>query len=296
MKHLAKLISTAAAVLVLIVPVLAQNRRPAGQSQPSGQRTRPATATTSTGQTRGPVYSQPSSATTSRRTSRGYSPSSYFVRPSSIRWSTRDLVGSSFTSTSYLQYWNQFIFELQLRMGANPLLFDYNMRNATDPLFLRRFWVNSEPLTHPALLKASLQQPLLLSEQILTLVDDLETILTDLEAGRSVDRQAIQDMAKNIRDRAEDIRKDSSLDFLDLRKDRDVLDGTHPDELGLAAIGKLREIAVDLHTQLRRMYTKEETSTVSVEDLSRPSFESMSKGIEKLSKVIEKSAEKLQTS
>jgi hypothetical protein len=41
------------------------------------------------------------------------------------------------------------------------------------------------------------------------------------------------------------------------------------------------------------MYTQNATSTVSVNALTGPSFDSLSKGIEKLSRVIENSAKKI---
>jgi len=52
-------------------------------------------------------------------------------------------------------------------------------------------------------------------------------------------------------------------------------------------------MAVDMNTQLKAMYDQNSTATVSVQNLSQPSFESLSKGIERLTKVIENSAKHL---
>jgi hypothetical protein len=160
-------------------------------------------------------------------------------------------------------------------------------------LYFSRFYRNSEPLITPELMMLTLRAPLSLSAQMVAAVDQLQVMLTDLQAGTQVSKQNIAAKAQEIRDLAKKIRQDQSLAFVDQRLDQSIGKGNQFDNLGLAAIDQLRELATDLHTQLKGMYSQSSTSTISVQNLSQPSFASLSKGIEKLTKVIEASARRL---
>ena len=188
--------------------------------------------------------------------------------------------GTSFSSVNTYYQWQDFYYYLQTRYLMNGLYFD-------------RFYRNAEPLITPQLLKLTTREPLRLSMQMITAVDDLEAMLQALQAGKPVNKQDIAAKAQDIRELAKQIRQDQALSFVDQRKDKDILKGNNIENLGLEAISQLREMVTDLNTQLKSMYTQATTSTVSVNSLTQPSLESLSKGIERISRVIENSAKKI---
>ncbi len=154
-----------------------------------------------------------------------------------------------------------------------------------NPLYFRRFYVNTEPLLTPQLAKLTLRQPFEWSTKMVAAVDDLQAMVMDREAGKSVDPQAIASKTDQIRDLAKQIRRDQSLAYFDQRKDRDLLKGLNLDTL--SALKQLRELATDMNTQLKGLYQEQKPFAVSVGTLTQPSFQSLSKGIEKLTKSID---------
>jgi len=176
--------------------------------------------------------------------------------------------------------WQDFLWNLQTRYFL-------------DAMYLSRFYRNSEPLVTPHLMKMVVREPLSLSTRMLAAVDELGTLVSDLEGGKPVPKQDITTKAQEIRELAKKIRKDNTLSFVDQRADKEVPKGENTETLGLETIRQLRTMAVDMNTQLKAMYNQNSTATVSVQDLSQPSFESLSKGIERLTKVIENSAKHL---
>jgi hypothetical protein len=187
---------------------------------------------------------------------------------------------SSFNSTGNYYQWQDFFYYLQMHYYMNDAYFS-------------RFYRNREPLVTPELLKLTMRQPMKLSLQLLAAVDELELMIKARDGGKQVDRQAISSKTAEIRDLAKKIRQDESLAFFDQRRDKDVFKGMQADNLGLEAISQLREMATDLNTQLKGLYSQSQPSTVSVQSLTAPSFESLTKGIDKLSKVIENSARRM---
>lgn len=187
---------------------------------------------------------------------------------------------TSFSTPDYYFQWQNFYSYLRMHYFMNSSYFG-------------RFYRNREPLMTPELLKLTMRQPLRLSMQLVSAVDELESMIKDQEAGKTVDRSAISAKTQEIRDLAKKIRQDESLAFFDQRRDKDVLKLSHVDGMGLEAVGKLREMALDLNTQLKNMYSQTQPSTVSVQSLAAPSFESLTKGIDRLSKVIDSSARKI---
>lgn len=172
--------------------------------------------------------------------------------------------------------------------------YDYlQMRYLMNGLYFNRFYNNVEPLVTPQLLRLTTREPLRLSMQMITAVDELEAMLQALQAGKPVNKQEISAKAQEIRELAKHIRQDQALSFIDQRKDKDILKGNNIENLGLEAISQLREMVTDLNTQLKGMYTQSTTSTISVNSLTQPSLESLSKGIERISRVIENSAKKI---
>jgi uncharacterized coiled-coil DUF342 family protein len=150
---------------------------------------------------------------------------------------------------------------------------------------MHRFYINREPLITPQMVRLTLDTPLAASERLLADVDALQALVDDMQAGKPVTKEQISAKTQEIRELAKRIRSSQSIAFFDLGKRQDVTKGV--DKLGLGAISQLREMALDLNGQLKGMYNQTATSTISVNSLNQASFESLSKGIEKLSKVIE---------
>lgn len=190
------------------------------------------------------------------------------------------LGGTSFNSVNTYFAWQDYYYYLRTRYLMNSLYFT-------------RFYRNVEPLVTPQLLRLTTREPLRLSMQMMTAVDELEAMLQARLAGKPVSKQDIATKAQEIRELAKKIRQDQALSFIDQRKEKDVLKGNNIEKLGLEAISQLREMVTDLHTQLKSMYTQNTTSTISVNSLTQPSFESLSRGIEKLSRAIENTAKKI---
>ncbi len=190
------------------------------------------------------------------------------------------LEGTSFTSVNTYYAWQDFYGYLRMHYMMNGLYFS-------------RFYRNCEPLVTPQLMRLTTREPLRLSLQMMTAVDELEAMLQAREAGKPVSKQEITAKAQEIRELAKRIRQDQALTFIDQRKDKDILKGNNIESLGLESVARLREMVTDLNSQLKSLYAENATSTVSVNSLSQPSFESLSKGIEKLSKAIENSAKKI---
>ncbi len=230
------------------------------------------------------IAASSSSSTVSTSVSRDYSSGSgAFVAAPSVgapQSYTPDLRGTSFVSAnSYYQSMDFFYW-----VRRNYFL---------DRYYFSRFYRNTEPLITPQLARLTLRQPLALSSRLLIAVDELEALIRDAQAGKQVDKQQIAEKTKEVRELAKQLRQDQSLNYFDQRKDRDLLKGTRYDDLGLEAIAQLREMALDLNTQIKSLYEQSSTSTVSVDSLSQPSFMSLSKGIDKLSRVISSSARRL---
>jgi len=190
------------------------------------------------------------------------------------------LQGTSFNSMNSYLMWQDFLWNLQTRYFL-------------DAMYLSRFYRNSEPLVTPHLMKMVVREPLSLGTRMLAAVDELGTLVSDFEGGKPVPKQDITTKAQEIRELAKKIRKDNTLSFVDQRADKEVPKGENTETLGLETIRQLRTMAVDMNTQLKAMYNQNSTATVSVQNLSQPSFESLSKGIERLTKVIENSAKHL---
>ncbi len=218
----------------------------------------------------GPYNGSPSSP--------GYTSSPY-ASPSGIP--IYSLKQTSFGSLSSYYSWNAFYGYLYGRYSLNP---DY----------FNRFFRNTEPLITPPLLKLSLRESVDLSSQMLDLIDQLQLMLGDAQAGKTFDKEESLENVKQIRMLAKEIRKNGAISYIDLRKERAIYEKRKSgfDMLGPEALGKLREMAVDLNNQLKNMHNEASTQTVAVDHFSQPSFKSLAKGIEELSKDIEKSIKK----
>jgi hypothetical protein len=187
-------------------------------------------------------------------------------------------VGSSFSNLNYYQFLG---FWGWMRSNYSWLqLMQYGLWDAN------RYYRNFEPLVTPQMFKLTLNRPLRLSQRMVSAVDELQALLDENKSGKTVSKDQIEGKTQEIRDLAKAIRNDQALAFFDPRKPRDITKGF--DNLGQGAINQLRDMVQDLNSQIKLMQSQTATSTVSVESLNSDSFQSLSKGIEKLSRVIEK--------
>lgn len=187
-------------------------------------------------------------------------------------------VGSSFNPYNYYQSIN-FLSWLQSNFWFEMMsmrMYDFN-----------RFYRNREPLITPELVHLTFREPLSASQKLLNDVEELETMVEAMQSGQPVDKEALETKTQEIRNLAKKIRQYQPIAYFDLRRSRDLTKGSS--SLGLGAIKQLREMAEQLNSQLKTMYNQKVTSTISVNSLNEASFESLSKGIEKLTKVIENS-------
>jgi hypothetical protein len=190
-----------------------------------------------------------------------------------------NLQGTSFGSLWMYQDFNNYYYYLCSHFNLNPSYFD-------------RFYRHTEPLITPEMLRLTLRTPIRLSSRMLDSIDQLEAMLRDVESGKTIDRKALLNKSREIREFAKQIRRNQTLQHFDLREDTDLF---KQDENGLSleALDRIRAMAVDLDHQLRNMYSQTATSTISVENYKQPSLESLAKGIERLCKNIEKSAKNM---
>jgi len=161
------------------------------------------------------------------------------------------------------------------------------------PVYSRRFLVNREPLLTPSLLRIAVRKPLRLSSVLISELDNLDAMLLKMKNGEDIDKKQIALKIREIRDISKQISKSSDWDVIDQRKDKDILKGMQLAGFSLEDRARLREIATDLHTQLQDWYNSSSTNTISATSLTQPSIESLTKGIEKISKAMEKSVKRM---
>ena len=191
-----------------------------------------------------------------------------------------DLRGSSFRTFNSYYMWNNYYSYLSTSFDVSPVYFD-------------RFYRNAEPLITPGMLKLTLREPISLSSEMLDSIDRLQEMLGAGLSGASTDRQALVEKSRHIRELAKRIRQNQTLSYIDLRENKNLYNNGDHDAFSPEAMQKLREMATDLDRQLRNMYRQSSTSTVSVESYKEPSLESLTKGIEKICKVIETYSKRL---
>ena len=272
-------------VLLAVLPLPAQNRGAAGSGSDAGRGV--ATGATYSGSASSYSTGSPSYSTYSGGgsysadplgnrafggTSFGSGLGNYGGRP--------NLNGTSFYTYDYWNMWNNYYTYLYHYYSLNPSYFT-------------RFYYNREPLMTPAMLRITLRQPMFISTEMLTMIDQLEMMLGDAKSGKAVDKEEIIAKSQAIRKMAKLIRENRTLTMIDLREETDAYKESNTDALSLESIGKLRELALDLNRQLREMYSMSSSSTISVQSYKDYSFESMAKGIEKACKAIENSSKRL---
>jgi len=163
--------------------------------------------------------------------------------------------------------------------------------------YLWRYQQGDSPLTQHSM-GIALQQCASASLGLLRLSDKLEGLVDQYESGeltqKDFERQ-IGQTTKEIRKLSKKIRKDDFLDYIDQRQTKHV--PSFPEATSVAGLRSLtkqlrlmaREIDFGLDT-----YRKEDMSrTVNVRELEQPSYDSLTKGIDRLSKTINNSARRL---
>jgi hypothetical protein len=199
--------------------------------------------------------------------------SGYQSAPILLNATSFGTVGNLYSWTNYYSY----------------LVSSYDMT----PSYFSRFYRNPEPLITPEIIKLTLREPLGLSKNILDSIDELETMLKDSDSRTVADRKALAAKSKQIRDLAKKIRRNQTLSAIDLRKEEKLYEKPEKASLDIEALNLLREMAVDLDRQLRNMYSESSTSTISVQSYQEHSLESLAKGIERVCKSIEVSANRI---
>jgi len=187
---------------------------------------------------------------------------------------------SSFTTWNTYWNWQYFFYRLQTQYYL-------------DPGFAHRFVVNREPLLTPSLLHMAVMTPLRLSSLMLAEMNDLDLMLQNFQNGKNVDRAQITLKIREIRKIAKQISGGSDWDLIDQRKNKDILKGLQFGDSALNDSIRLRKIATDLHAQLQNWYTSSNTNTISASTLAQPSIESLTRGIEKISKAMENSVRRM---
>ena len=283
MKSMIKMIVIVSCLCLMTLPLLVYAQRATSSASGDGGRS---VASTSSSSGVATASSSPSSST--RSDSGGYYGAS--ARPSFGSSGSGSsgggggqvipsLRGTSFYSYGTYLQWQDFLWRLQMFYG-------FWMDNS-------RFLRNSEPLLTPRLASLAVRRPLAASTEMLRLVDELSSLLAEARSGKAVDKNAIDSTAEQIRKLAKQIRSDQALSFVDQRNNVDMAKAGNFDQLGLDAVERLREVALDLDNQLKTLSEQSQTSTVSIDYLSRPSFDSLTKGIDKLTRVIQNSAHRL---
>jgi hypothetical protein len=276
MKSLRNLALVSAFAIVVALPAAAQTHQAGGKSGNNGSSGAGSagSASSSTSNSSAAVgYSTTSAGSGSygyRGSSHGFSPdasnqSGYFAPSPQY---------SSFSTYNMYWDWQHFFARLQTEYFLNP---DYG----------HRFIVNREPLLTPSLLRIAIRKPLRLSSSLISKLDDLDAMLLKMRNGEHVDKEQIALKIQEIRQLAKKISKSGDWNLIDQRKDKDILRGMQLKDFSLDDSARLREIATDLQGQLQSWYNSSSTSTISAASLTQPSIESLTKGIEKISKAME---------
>ena len=266
--------------LLAVVPLAAQGRGDSGGANAgrgvadAGGSTSGAAAATTSSSTI--VYSGGGSS---------YVPSSYgdvgraFTGTSSGTMPQQILIGTSFYTPQLYYNWNDYYSYLYRYYSMSPTYF-------------ARFMRNFEPLMTPAMLRLTLRKPLFFGSEMLKLIEELQMMYADKQAGKPVDKQAFIVKSQMIRALAREIRQDRTLAMIDIRKETDIYkEGGNA--FSADSINQMREMTLSLISQLNEMYDLTASSTISVNSYSEPSFASVTKGIEKACKAFEKSSKRL---
>ena len=163
--------------------------------------------------------------------------------------------------------------------------------------YLWRFAQGDSPLT-PRMVQLALKDSLQAATSMVQLTEELQPLLLELQEGR-LDRKSFErqsdEVLRQVRKLAKKVRKDYVLDYIEQRPQVKI-----PSRKEVRSIPELKMLVAQLHQmalQVREgissFYDRDLTRVVSVKDLNQPSLKSISKGIEKLAKTIDKSVDRL---
>jgi len=163
--------------------------------------------------------------------------------------------------------------------------------------YLWRYRQGDSPLTQESL-RMALQECSSASAAIVRLSAQLEQVVDQFERGELSEdafESKVEETTKQIRKLSKQIRKDDYLDYIDQRqKDLDSSFREATSVQGLRALTQqLSMLAYEIDTGLDAFNRDDMTRVVNVRELQRPSFDSLTKGVESLSKTIERSAGRL---
>lgn len=159
---------------------------------------------------------------------------------------------------------------------------------------LWRFAQGDSPLTEQSI-RAILQEPAEISEQMLHLSAQLQDVIHSYRTG-SIDADQLQRLVRaktsEIRKAARKISGNYYLGYIDQRSSEDL--GKEDRAASLEQLSALSEelgaYARQLNQDLSNYLERDQSRVVSVQHLATPSFESVSKGIDRLAKTIDRSA------
>lgn len=163
--------------------------------------------------------------------------------------------------------------------------------------YLWRYAQGDSPLT-PQVVELALSDSALLADSLMAASQNLRQIILDYQAERIIRDQfenGVDNTTDIIRDLAKKIRTDYFVDFLDQGRkvDLDDYDKVYSIEELLVLSDELSRLASHMKANFRYLTENDVTRTIDVQALQKPSMESLSKGIDRLAKVIENSADRL---
>lgn len=161
-----------------------------------------------------------------------------------------------------------------------------------------RFANGDTPLS-PTIRRLALQRAKLSSETIRNEILAIESAIDRYESGKLSRREFDREMKESlgfVREAAKQIRKDYLLDYVDLNPD--VKTSSYQ---RATSVAELRELVAELRRGSDKLDARlvqiqgndEDGRVVSVSNLTSPSLDSMSKGIDRLAKTIKKSTKSL---
>lgn len=163
--------------------------------------------------------------------------------------------------------------------------------------YLWRYAQGDSPLTQRSV-ELALRESRQAADLLSMLGIELQELITEYEAGRLAQAEfevLVKAKVKEIRSAAKVIRKDDFLEFIDQRKDDKVPSYQKADSLvEMKALAQLLQDRITAVNQgLTSFYNQDMSRVVGVKELQNPSFDSLTKGIDRLAKTISNSAKRL---
>ena len=160
-----------------------------------------------------------------------------------------------------------------------------------------RYSQGDSPL-NAEVIRLALQDSFESTNVILERTNEMSALIDRLEAGQisRADFQTRFDAAADdIRRAAKAIRKDQRLEFLDQRRGLSLNEPPRATSIAELRylVTQLRQVATGMRDGLESYYSSDYSRTIDLNYLKQPSFRSMSDQIDKLTKVIGKSAERM---